>query len=141
MAIQTSNRPRTVGNQLQYYLYMMERGQILTRELQNYINRSDPTSFITTTKPAMKQKDYKSFSNWVQKRRRANKDDMQDIARWKVSIPDHMNPNNASYVDTTILAKRFYELEDQRLNKQGKLTVWLAGASASDLTTSEIITF
>src|SRR5437879_5564001 len=91
-AIQTSNRPRTVGNQLQYYLYMMERGQILSSELQMYINKAEPTSFITTTKPAIKQKDYESFSNWVQKRRRANKDDMQDVARWKVSMPDHMNP-------------------------------------------------
>ena len=140
-AIQTSNRPRTVGNQLQYYLFLMSRGQILTSELQGYINKADPVAFITTTKPAMKQREYEAFTNWVSKRKRANKDDMQDVARWKVSIPDHMNPNNASYVDTTISAKRYNELEEQRLNKPGKLTVWLAEGASSDLATSEVITF
>ena len=140
-AIQTSNRPRTVGNQLQYYLYLMSRGQILTTELQGYINKADPVAFITTTKPSMKQKDYEAFTNWVSKRRRAGKDDMQEAARWKVSIPDHMNPNNTSYVDTTISAKQYYELEEKRLNKQGKLTIWLSDGTSSDLTTSVTISF
>ncbi|HTD19642.1 MAG TPA: hypothetical protein VK667_08945, partial [Ktedonobacteraceae bacterium] len=140
-AIQTSNRPRTVGNQLQYYLYLLSRGQITTSELQNYINRADPVTFITQTKPSIKQKEYEAFTNWVSKRRRANKDDVQEAARWKVSIPDHMNPNNAAYVDTTISAKRYHELEEQRLNKSGKLTVWLAEGASSDLNTSETISF
>src|SRR5438128_11710157 len=52
-----------------------------------------------------------------------------------------MNPNNASYVDTTISAKCYYELEEQRLNKSGKLTVWLAEGASSDLNTSEIFSF
>src|SRR5437879_7872008 len=119
----------------------MSRGQILTSELQGYINKADPVAFITTTKPAMKQREYEAFTNWVSKRKRANKDDDQEAARWKVSIPDHMNPNNAAYVDTTISAKHYHELEEQRLNKSGKLTVWLAEGASSDLNTSETISF
>src|SRR5437879_9893317 len=64
-AIQTSNRPRTVGNQLQYYLYLMSRGQIITSELQNYINRADPVTFITQTKPSIKQKENEDSKKWA----------------------------------------------------------------------------
>src|SRR5437016_14175358 len=116
----------------------MSRGHILTSELQTYINNADPVTFITQTKPSIKQKEYEAFTNWVSKRRRANKDDVQEAARWKVSIPDHMNPNNAAYVDTTISAKRYHELEEHRLNKYGNLPVWLAQDASSDLKTREL---
>ena len=138
--IQTSNRPRTVGNQLQYYLFLMDRGQILTTELQKFINDADPITFITKTKPSMKQKAYESFTNWVSNRKRRNRDDMKDVERWKVSIPDHMNPTNPAYVDTTISAKRYYELEDQRLSKKGNLLAWFYNDQA-EAVSHETISF
>src|SRR5438128_490137 len=123
-ALEISTRPRTVGNQLQYFLWLLEKGQIITSELQTFINNADPISFITTTKPAMKLKAYESFSGWVQRRKRAGEDDIKDALKWKVSVPDHMNPANPSYIDTSISAKKYREQEEARLNKSGKLTVW-----------------
>src|SRR5437660_1128015 len=54
-----------------------------------------------------------------------------------------MNPANPSYIviDTTISSKRYYELEEIRLSKSGKLTAWLTSDTSSDLTTSAVITF
>ena len=130
-AIEVSNRPRTVGNQLQYYLYMLEQGHIIQRELQTYINKADAVTFITATKPSMKPKSYEQFTNWVGRRRRLGKtdqDDLQDIAKWKVSIPDFMNPTNPAYVDTSISAKQYNEREEQRKAKPGKLSVTLPAA-------------
>ena len=140
-AIEVSNRPRTVGNQLQYYLYMLEHGHILQNELQNYINKADAVTFITVTKPSMKTGSYESFTNWVGRRRRANKDDVQDIAKWKVSIPDYMDPTNPAYIDTSISAKQYNEKEEQRKNKQCKLTVNLPAALSPTETeqTQEVI--
>src|SRR5438128_2680665 len=123
-ALDISNRPRTVGNQLQYFLWLLEKGQLLTGQLQTFINKADPISFITITKPAMKQKAYESFSGWVQRRKRAGEDDLKDALKWKVSIPDHMNPTNPAYIDTSVSAKKYREQEEARLNKSGKLTVW-----------------
>jgi hypothetical protein len=140
-AIEISNRPRTVGTQLQYYLYMLENGHILQRDLQNFINKADAVTFITVTKPSMKTSSYESFTSWVGRRRRANKDDMQDIAKWKVSIPDFMNPNNPAYIDTSISAKQYKENEDQRKSKQCKLTVRLPAALSPSETeqTQEVV--
>src|SRR5437879_5974600 len=80
-ALEISTRPRTVGNQLQYFLWLLEKGQIITSELQTFINNADPISFITTTKPAMKLKAYESFSEWVQRRKRAGEDDIKDALK------------------------------------------------------------
>ena len=140
-AVEVSNRPRTVGTQLQYYLYMLENGHILQRDLQNYIDKADAVTFITVTKPSMKTSSYESFTSWVGRRRRANKDDMQDIAKWKVSIPDFMNPTNPAYIDTSISAKQYKENEEQRKSKQCKLTVMLPAALSPSETeqTQEVV--
>ena len=45
---------------------------------------------------------------------------MQDVQKWKVSIPDHMNHTNPSYVDTSISAKKFKEQEEARLKADRK---------------------
>ena len=120
-AIEASNRPRTVGNQLQYYLYLVEHGHILQGELQTYIDKADPVTFITVTKPSMKMKSYESFTGWVARRRRANHNDLLDVQKWKVSIPDHMDHTNPSYIDTSISAKQYHEQEEKRKNKSCKL--------------------
>src|SRR5438128_7307556 len=139
-ALDISNRPCTVGNQLQYLLWLIEKGQIVTSELQTFINNADPISFITTTKPAMKLKAYESFSGWVQRRKRAGEDDIKDALKWKVSVPDHMNPANPSYIDTSISAKKYREQEEARLNKSGKLTAWFF-TDDTDARNAEIINF
>src|SRR5438128_9214275 len=139
-ALDISNRPRTVGNQLQYFLWLLEQGQIITSELQTFVNSADPISFITITKPAMKQKAYESFSGWVHRRKRAGDDDIKDALKWKVSIPDHMNPANPSYIDTSISAKKYREQEEARLNKQSKLTAWFFNDD-TDARNAEIINF
>jgi hypothetical protein len=144
-AIEISSRPRTVGNQLQYYLYMMEHGHLVQSQLQTYINKADPVTFITATKPSMKPKSYEQFTNWVGRRRRQGKtdnDDMQDMAKWKVSLPDFMNPSNQAYIDTSISAKQYYEKEEQRKAKPGKLTVRLpAGISPTENEQVQEVTF
>ena len=66
---------------MQYYLYLIDNGLILSNELQAYINSADPIKFITVTKPSLKPKAYKAFANWVQRRKRANKDNLKDIAK------------------------------------------------------------
>ena len=139
-AIEVSNRPRTVGNQLQYYLYMVEQGHILRNELQSYLDKADPITFITVTKPSMKVKTYESFTNWVGRRRRTNQDDVKDITKWKVSIPDHMNPTNEAFVDTSISQKQYNEQEAKRKNKTAKLTVKLTPQciSTNEVTTQEL---
>src|SRR5437660_350478 len=89
----------------------------------------------------MKQKAYEAFTGWVARRRRANIDDMQDVQKWKVSIPDHMNHTNPSFVDTSISAKKFKEQEEARLNKSYKLTATILGTDPTDSLQSETITF
>jgi hypothetical protein len=115
---------------------MLEHGHILQTEVQGYINKADAVTFITATKPAMKPKSYEQFTNWVGRRRRLGKtdqDDLQDMAKWKVSIPDFMDPTNPAYYDTSISAKQYNEREEQRKARQCKMTVKLpAGLSTTE---------
>jgi hypothetical protein len=92
----------------------------------------------------MKQKLYEQFAGWVGRRRRSGKtdnDDLLDIAKWKVSVPDFMNHTNPAYIDTSISAKQYNENEEKRKAKQAKLIVILPAALSPSETeqTQEIV--
>ncbi|HTD20137.1 MAG TPA: hypothetical protein VK667_11470, partial [Ktedonobacteraceae bacterium] len=100
-----SVRARNRGSMTQFALHQLKNGGYDKEGAQNFLDKVTPQQFIDVTKPALTAAKYDTFSKFAMRRINSGKDDIQELARYGVSVPEYLDPANNSFVDTSVASK------------------------------------
>ena len=101
-----SVRARSKGNMSQFVLHSLKNGSFNKEQAKDFLERVSPQDFIDITKPALSNNKYDNFAKFVARREKSGKtQDVEELEKYGVSVPDFLRPNNKSFVDTSVASE------------------------------------
>src|SRR5438128_2448510 len=97
-----SVRARGKGNMTQFALHQLKNGGFNKAQAQKFFTDITPKDFIDVTKPALTAAKYDTFTKFVSRRERSGKDDIEELKKYGVSVPNYLIPNHETFVDTSV---------------------------------------
>src|SRR5438132_9480345 len=89
----------------QFALHQLKNGGYNKEGAQNFLDKVTPQQFIDVTKPALTAAKYDTFSKFARRRINSGKDNIQELAKYGVSVPEYLDTANKSFVDTSVASK------------------------------------